>query len=707
MSDHLINNNFDLESEEIRSIDGTENNLEYPDRGAAGSPLRNVAPLDYEDGYSTPAGSDRPNPRVISNELAQQDEPINSDRGLTNFIWAFGQFVDHDLDLTPENNKVTLEIEVPQGDPFLDPEGTGSVTIPLDETAVLKGTGLDRYNPSQIPNNITAWLDGSNIYGSDLDRANFLRTFSDGQLKVSADNLLPFGDESIDNANPSRQEPTSLFVAGDIRANENSVLVSMHTLFVREHNRIATELETAHPEWIDEQIYQRAREINIAQYQSIVYNEYLPSLLGLDALPEYSGYDSTINPNISRSFSSAGFRVGHTQLSSEILRLDANGNEIDAGNLTLSDVFFSPTDVVEETGIDPILRGISSSLSQNVDTKLIGDIRNLLFTFGSHTTGRDLFAINVERARINGVSDYNTVREAFGLDRVTNFSDITHNVELQQQLADLYGSVDDIDLFVGLLSEDHIPGAAVGETFRTIIGEQFLALRDGDRFYYENIFSDAELSEIEDTTLSDIIRRNTDTTIIQDNAFSLLNEGTEDSEFLNGGLGNDTIYGGYGDDTIEGWQGDDILLGGVGNDLLRGGYGKDILDGCLGNDIYLLDLSTSGGSEIFDPEGRDTLLIANINDLGDFKDVSLTSGDVDLKMMLEPLPIIELSRPIAGLIGLERSGNDLIIDINSDGIADAQKDITILNFFDESGLAGSGFIEEIDDIKGSDILNLL
>ncbi len=597
MTESLINNNPYVSNDyEVRSIDGTGNNLENPEFGSAGSAIVDRAPLDYADGVSEPSGEDRANPRVISNAVAAQTEDIPSDRGLTNFIWAFGQFLDHDLDLVPESGE-EVTIEVPLGDPDLDPNNTGEVHIPIGDSAFIPGTGTDASNPRQLPNNITAWIDGSNIYGSDDERAEFLRSFEGGKLKVSDGNLLPFNDGSVENDDPRGGDPSRLFVAGDVRANENSVLVSMHTLFVREHNRIAEELSSAHPDWTDEEIFERARDINIAQYQSIIYNEYIPSLLGVDALPEYSGYNSEINPGITRTFATAAFRVGHTQLSSVVPRLDVNGETVEEGNLTLSDVFFRPSGVIEEAGIDPIVRGIASSLSQNIDTQIIGDVRNLLFNLGDNLTGRDLFAINLERGRLHGLADYNTIRETFGLERVSTFAEITSNTELQETLEDIYeGDINNIDAFVGLLAEDHVTNAAVGETLQAVLVDQFVALRDGDRFYYENTFSDSEITEIENTSLSDIIRYNTDTTIIQDNAFSLINEGTNGSDVLEGGLGDDSIFGGGGRDTISGYAGDDLILGERGNDFINGGSGDDVLDGGRRNDRII------GG------DGDDTLI---------------------------------------------------------------------------------------------------
>ena len=534
MTENLINNNiFASGNFATYSFDGTGNNLQNFEYGSAGSPLLDIAVLDYGNGYSTPSGSDRPNPRTVSNAIAIQTGDLPSDRNLTNFIWAFGQFVDHDLDLVPEGSNEELEaagievnIPVPTGDPWLDPQGTGTVTIPIEDSAYVAGTGTDPSNYRRLPNDITSWLDGSNIYGSDENRASFLRTFENGELKVSAGNLLPFNDGSIDNADPRGGDPTSLFVAGDVRANVNSVLVSMHTLFVREHNRLADLLDDTHPEWNDEQIFQRARAINIAQYQSIIYNEYLPALLGINAVPDYSGYDPSINPNISRTFATAAFRFGHSQLSTLIPRIDNKGEVIAEGNLTLSEVFFRSADVVQEAGIDPILRGVASSLSQAVDTQIIDDVRNLLFRFGPDAIGRDLFSLNLQRGRLHGLADYNSIREAFGLEPVNNFGEISSNGELENQLESLYEDVNNIDAFVGLLAEDHLPGSAVGETVQAVLLQQFLALREGDRFYYENQFSPEEIAEIEDTSLADIILRNTDTTEIQDNVFFFPNEVT-------------------------------------------------------------------------------------------------------------------------------------------------------------------------------------
>ena len=83
----------------------------------------------------------------------------------------------------------------------------------------------------------------------------------------------------------------------------------------------------------------------------------------------------------------------------------------------------------------------------------------------------------------------------------------------------LYGTVDKVELFVGGLAEDHAAGSSVGRRSSAIIANQFERIRDGDRLWYQNIFSGRDLQAIQNTSLADIIRANTNTTNLQDNVF--------------------------------------------------------------------------------------------------------------------------------------------------------------------------------------------
>jgi peroxidase len=492
---------------DVRSIDGSGNNLSDPDLGRAGEQLLRLVPADYADGVSALAGPERASAREISNLVVAQEDSIPNSRRVSDFLWQWGQFVDHDLDLTdgvdpPE----PADIAVPAGDPFFDPDATGTGTITFNRSIYDPATGADAEHPREQLNEITVWLDASQVYGSDGERAAALRTNDGtGRLRTSDGDLLPFNVDGLPNAGGS--DP-SLFLAGDVRANEQVGLTALHTLFVREHNRLADEIHARNPASEDERVYQAARRMVIAEVQVITYHEFLPALLGPDALPPYRGYDPGVDPRISNEFSAASYRFGHSAVSPTLLRLGADGGPIGSGHLALRDAFFSPGRVVDEGGIDPILRGLAGQVCQAVDAYVVDDLRNFLFG-PPGAGGFDLASLNIQRGRDHGLPGYNDAREAFGLPRARNFADVTSDPALRAKLASAYDDVDAIDLWVGGLAEDPRPGAMVGELVGAVVAEQFAVLRDGDRFWYARTLSDADRARVESTRLADVIRRNT------------------------------------------------------------------------------------------------------------------------------------------------------------------------------------------------------
>jgi peroxidase len=488
-----------------RSFDGTGNNVANAELGSVGEQLLRAAEAQYADGIATPAGEDRPSAREISNALVAQDaETQPNDRHLSAFIYVWGQFIDHDIDLTepPATGREALPIEVPTGDEFFDPDGTGAQVIRFNRSRFDDSTGTGVDDPREQFNQITAWIDGSMVYGSDQATADGLRTFVGGKLRTS-DGDLPPTDEEGD------------FLAGDIRANENIELTSMHALFVREHNWWAEQIALRNPALTDEHIYQQARAIVIAEIQSITFNEFLPALLGTDAITDYAGYDPTVDPSIANEFSTAAFRM-HSLINDDVEFFGNDGRAV-RDEIALAEAFNNP-DLLRETGADSILKYLASTTAQEIDLQVVDSLRNFLFGQPGQG-GFDLASLNIQRGRDHGLADYNTVREAYGLERVTSFAEITSDLELQQILAELYGTVDNVDLWVGGLAEDHVPGASVGELIQTIVADQFTRLRDGDRYWYENIFSGRQLRSIENTSLADVIARNTSIDNLQQNVF--------------------------------------------------------------------------------------------------------------------------------------------------------------------------------------------
>jgi peroxidase len=499
-----------VSSAEPRSIDGANNNLANPELGSVGEQLLRVSNPDYADGISAPAGADRPSARAISNALVAQDPATEpNEREVSAFIYVWGQFIDHDMDLTepPETGREALPIAVPADDALFDPNGTGTQVIRFNRSRFDESTGTSTDNPREQFNQITSWIDGSMVYGSDQATADSLRSFVSGKLLVSDGNLPPT-DEAGD------------FLAGDTRANENIELTSMHALFVREHNWWAGQIARQNPGLTDEQIYQQARAIVIAEIQSITYNEFLPALLGADVLSDYQGYDATVDPSIANEFSTAAFRM-HTLINDDVEFFGNDGRAV-RDEITLAEAFNNP-DLLREAGADVILKYLASTHAQEFDLQVVDSLRNFLFGQPGQG-GLDLASLNIQRGRDHGLADYNSVREAYGLARVTSFAEISSDPAIQQTLEAAYGSVDNIDLWVGGLAEDHLPGASVGELVQTIVADQFERLRDGDRFWYQNIFSGRQLRQIENTSLSDVISRNSTITNLQEDVFFLKSE---------------------------------------------------------------------------------------------------------------------------------------------------------------------------------------
>jgi len=492
---------------DIQSFDGTGNNLSNETLGAAKTPLRRLVDAAYSDGVSTLAGESRLGPRHISNIVSAQEAELPNADGATDFLWLWGQFVDHDLDLTDGTNPPeSAPIAVPAGDPSFDPQAEGDRSIPLNRSIYDTSTGTGADNPRQQLNEITAWIDGSNVYGSDIERATELRALDgSGRLKVSAGDFLPFNVNGLPNAGGNS---ATLFLAGDVRANEHIGLAAMHTLFVREHNRYADSIRSEDASLSGDEVFEQARRLVIAHLQAITFNEFLPLLVGKDAIGRYREYDSSLDPSIANVFSTASYRFGHSALSSELLRLDASGSTIPEGNIQLRNAFFSPHRLTGEGGLDPLFRGFAAQICQSIDIYVIDDVRNFLFGEPGND-GFDLVSLNIQRGRDHGLPSYNDVREMLGLGRKASFADINSDAEVQQRLAAAYSSVDDIDAWVGGLAEREVPGAMVGELIQHVVALQFVTLRDGDRFWYERVLSREQVDAVNRTRLSDIIRRNT------------------------------------------------------------------------------------------------------------------------------------------------------------------------------------------------------
>ena len=547
----------------FRTIDGTCNNLKKQTMGAAFTPFSRILPAVYEDGIAQPIGFEqtfilnqpfspvRPSPRVISLKVIQRLDRNIDQPGATLMLMQWGQFLDHDYAYLIESSTLIgeeiecdsckaigecLPIPVPKNDPQF---GVGTIQngncLPFIRSGVScmktekenlcphQPLNFDSHQPitrgpRQQLNQITHYIDASMVYGSLPEDESLLRDFRGGRLKEGKDRTLP-PDLSPRLPCPG---PVPCFRAGDLRSNEQVVLTVMHTIFLREHNRIATALQIINPHWNDERIYQEARKIVGAEVQYITYQEYLPEILGeknlLRFLGIYEGYDPSVEAGIPNAFATAAYRFGHSQVPNYFQRLDQFGRQLTP--LPLVDAFFNPKIFSINGGTDPLLRGLLYQYSRLTDVFVNTNLTNRLFE-RPKMPGMDLAALNIQRGRDHGLPSYREFRNF-----CTNKFRLRGQIKDQNtliRLRELYNSEDNIDLWVGGLAEDPLPGAIIGPTFACILFITFKGLREGDRFYYENpgVFTPEQLTEIKKTSLSRIVCDNADNIQqVQPNAFS-------------------------------------------------------------------------------------------------------------------------------------------------------------------------------------------
>jgi hypothetical protein len=610
----------------FRPIDEVGNNP--ANLGIAGTDLLRISPADYKpvdnggDGLNTPsltygAPTFVAGPRLVSNVVSNQatdlfgptDINTVSGNGLSDFGYTWGQFIDHDMDLTPGQSTAP-----PPTDLAANKDGPNGFPIPKDPTNPTDPIAIDATNtlaftrsafdpttgitgPRQQINVSTSFLDLSQVYGSTTLVADALRTHSGGLLKSSpgadgivgtGDDLLPFNTtdplpynnnqayftqtqlDMFGMANDAHLVSTDkLFVAGDPRANETTELTSLQTLFMRNHNRLAEALHASHPDWDDNQLYQEARKLNIATEQSIVYNGYLPALLGPTAMPTYHGYDPTVDPSIATEFSTLAFRFGHSQLNNDVPRDANDGSSV--GDIPLAVSFFNPTLLTPggvdfmgnpATDIGAVLKGDADNNAQAVDVMAVSAIRNLLFGQGGQ--GEDLIARDMWRVDDHGIGDLNQVRAAYagiaaqlGIDlspipdtpvsapgqpfTFHGFETLSSDPAVVQKLITAFTGpsrdtppdflstghfAGNIHPFIAGLAEDHVPGSELGPLFHTIVVDQFTRLRSGDQYFYLNEdFNSEEQSLLsQGNTLGAVIKANTNITSLQADVFRFLSQ---------------------------------------------------------------------------------------------------------------------------------------------------------------------------------------
>ncbi|XP_017487596.1 PREDICTED: chorion peroxidase-like [Rhagoletis zephyria] len=474
----------------------------------------------------------------------------------------FGQFMDHDITRTGTTkthndeqisccseqvlrnarllHPACFPIVVPPEDAFLRAESQQCINFVRSAPAI---NPKCRFGPREQLNQLSSYIDGTNIYGANDAEARELRAFSGGRLKVSTVNseeFLPMKPANDTNCQLPKGGGGGLpqmrcFAGGDNRVNEVVDLAVLHNAWMREHNRIAGELSQLNTHWSDATLYEETKRIVVAQLQHILYDQFLPLILGPRAFAHFSlglsggGFSNRYNPIIDvtvlNEFSTAAYRL-HS-LVQGMLHLNSADNQVLA-RVPLHEQFNNPRILYHQGGYEMRIAGLTGQPIQRFDNFFSREITNHLFQIPGKRFGLDLVALNIQRGRDHGLPGYVKYREICGLSRVNSFDDLKRifsNGQVADVMAQLYRHVEDIDLFIAGSSEKVLPGAVVGPTFACIIGEQFRRFKEGDRFWYENgpnevgSFTAAQLAELKKATLSRVLCDNSRIEIMQRNAF--------------------------------------------------------------------------------------------------------------------------------------------------------------------------------------------
>ncbi|KAL3222577.1 hypothetical protein MRX96_028359 [Rhipicephalus microplus] len=526
-----------------RRSDGACNNLANPRWGMAGTCMRRLLTPAYNDGVSSPrlakSGQQLPNARLISS-LVHPDRRLPSPH-FSHMLMQLGQFIDHDLALAPleadpaeiknlgnPNNPIDCcrpdrwvlpecySIAVPEGDTFFGPLGQTCLNLPRSAPCSCQ------LGPREQQDSLTSYLDGSHIYGSSEEDTNRLRQFQSWKPTYAApttkarrrvcllraqslegEELLPQSFYPVEDRCSNLETGEICFRGGDERVNEHPALTSMHTVWLRHHNRVARRLQQLNSHWDDNRLFHETRRILNAQWQHIVYTEWLPPILGPEAMVRYqlvptgrSRYAPDVDATILNEFAAAAFRLGHTLIDgvfqrtayvaslSAFLRSTLKANAVP---FELQDFYFFPF-YLYHGDMDNIIRGLLRHPGQHYDSFITEGVTHHLYRLRNDSYGLDLIALNLQRGREHGLRPYVDYLQYCTGYQATTFEHLLQYTpaHIVQLYSTLYDDVTDIDLFTGGITENNVQGGLVGPTFACILGQQFRRLKFGDRFYYEH-----------------------------------------------------------------------------------------------------------------------------------------------------------------------------------------------------------------------------
>lgn len=320
--------------------------------------------------------------------------------------------------------------------------------------------------------------------------------FENGVVKEEFKSLFKSPDEVLPKSELEPAKKEKLFAMGKERGNVQIGYVMMNTLFLREHNRICDVLAAHYSDWDDERLFQTARNIVIVLLIKIVLEEYINHIAPYHFKFIVDPLSFTNEKWYRQNWMTVEFNLlyrWHSLVPNEVY--------LDSHKIPITETQWN-TEMVTSRGL--------GRLFEDASNQAAGEIG--VFNTAPFLIDTDLKSI--QHGRDARLASYNDYRELCQFPRVTDFDQITGNVEAQKLLKRLYGHVDNIEFYVGLFAEDTRENSAVGALIGRLVGIDAFSQALTNPLLAENIFNEKTFSpigmEIIQTTrnLSDVLHRN-------------------------------------------------------------------------------------------------------------------------------------------------------------------------------------------------------
>jgi hypothetical protein len=422
-------------------------------------------------------------------------------------------------------------------DPFRARYGLDALKFRKTQPDLTNGAGTEVYQ-----NEVCAWWDGSQIYGSDQQTQDLLRTdprhpaafLPDGKLYLD-DGLLPLDARGREVSGFTRNWGVGLSV--------------LHTLFVREHNYISGVLRKAHPDWSTDQIFHTARLINAAVLAKIHTVEWTPAVLPtrMIAVGMNTNWNGLIDAMIKRfkdrkainafdltnpvlgglvggKRSHHGVPYDFTEQFTEVYRLHPGISDNLEYRPVGSDEAIEgiPIDQLREQGARALIRkvGLANVINSLGHGYMPALVNNNMPAFMSDMSAEglpvtDLGTADILRARERGVPQYNEFRRQLGMAEIARFEDLRCDEKTLAKLNQVYGEgrdgVEKMDLAVGMLCDRDLPLAGFDNVRFAIFLQMASRRLEADPFYCEKFnaryYTQEGIDHIDRVNLKDLLLR--------------------------------------------------------------------------------------------------------------------------------------------------------------------------------------------------------